>query len=148
MKSPCLCLFFVLTTWQMSGFAQEGMRTGERLVDDIQPAKIGEQITIPKPRLRIPATLNLTVFGKPLSAVVGAYRDGDETIRRAVEGRIQEAERWAAKDDAWYVERTGKHTPLGMWTLACPFHPERVRDFSEDNFEWDIENPWRSPTAW
>ncbi len=129
--------------WQLAGFADQGMAVGELLVDDVTLTKIGERIVRPKPRLRIPAQLTPKVFGKTPAEVAEAVKGGDEAMRRAVEARIAQAETWAAKPDSWYVERTAKHTPLGMWTIACPFHPERVRDFSSDNFEWDIDDPWR-----
>ncbi len=30
-----------------------------------------------------------------------------------------------------------------MWTTACPFHPERVQDFSDSGWEWSLEEPSR-----
>jgi hypothetical protein len=83
------------------------------------------------------------VRGKPLADLVAAYRVGDEETRRYVDGCLAAADRWARESDAWYLERIGVHTPLGIWTIACPFHPERVRDFSKDNFQWDIQEPWK-----
>ncbi len=95
------------------------------------------------PRLRLPERFRLVVLGKPIEEVVRAYRSGDARTVSAVAGVFKAARRWSAKSDSWYLERTGRRTPLGMWTLACPLHPQRVRDFSRHNFRWSIDDPWR-----
>jgi len=129
--------------WHVAGFEDDGMRLGELLVDDVELVKLGRTNVQQERRITIPEQLNVTVLGRPIDELVRLHRDGDEKVRAAVEARLRGAARWAEKDDSWYLERTGKHTPLGMWTLACPFHPERVRDFSADNFKWSIDEPWK-----
>ena len=94
-------------------------------------------------RIRIPPKPTLAIRGKPIGDIVSAYETDDSETRAFVEARLNAADRWSRKTDAWYLERTARHTPVGMWTVACPFHPERVRDFSADNFEWGIEDPWK-----
>ena len=129
--------------WHVAGFQSEGMRPGVVLVDDVELSKIGSTQPAARPRLRIPKRVHVTVMGRSLEDLLRSYRSGDERVCEYVERALAAGERWASKPDAWYVERVSPHTPLGMWTLACPFHPERVRDFSKDNFEWSIDQPWR-----
>ena len=129
--------------WHVTGFEHEGMRPGELFVDDVELTLVGQTTAKPEPRLTIPAKVNVTIWGQPIAEIAHKYREGDEHTKEAVDRCIKAAERWATKDDSWYLERTGKHTPLGMWTVACPFHPERVRDFSKDNFHWSIDEPWK-----
>ena len=133
----------VALKWHVAGFEDDGMRLGELLVDDVELVRLGQTSVQQERRITIPEKLNVTVLGRPIDELVRLYRASDDRVREAVEARLQRAARWAEKDDSWYLERTGKHTPVGMWTLACPFHPERVRDFSKDNFQWSIDEPWK-----
>ncbi|MBT3377371.1 MAG: hypothetical protein HN742_06030 [Lentisphaerae bacterium] len=128
--------------WQVAGFAEEGMALGTLLVDDVEVIEMGNQKAAVAQRIRFPEKAHVSLFGKPIAEIKALFQKGNENIVQAVEGQLAAAERWVMKDDAWYLERTGKHTPLGMWTVACPFHPERVRDFSKDNFSWHIDDPW------
>ena len=129
--------------WQVAGFLHAGMHTGQLLVDDVKVTQVGTLTGRDRRPIVIPPKANVTVFGKAVEDVVAAFDSGDEATRKAVAAAVAAADRWAAKNDSWYLERAGKHTPLGMWTLACPFHPERVRDFSKDNFQWSIDDPWK-----
>ena len=128
--------------WQIAEFADEGMALGTLLVDDVEVIDMGGSEENGTRRIRFPKKANVLLFGKPLAEIKTLYLAGDEGVIRAVERQVARAEQWVTKEDAWYLERIGKHTPLGMWTVACPFHPERVRDFSKDNFSWHINDPW------
>jgi hypothetical protein len=91
----------------------------------------------------LPSKFNVFIDGRDIKELTKAFRAGSPKTVSLVKSKLERAERWAGNSDSWYLERTAPFTPLGLWTVACPLHPERVRDFSPDNFEWSIDDPWQ-----
>jgi len=130
--------------FHVAGHKSKGMAPGMLHIDDVsiqQGAALPR--TPPRKRIVLPDTFHPTVEGRTPAELAAALRQDDPETEALVEGKLKQADRWADKNDSWFLHRHAAFTPVGLWTVACPFHPERVRDFSADNFEWDIEDPWR-----
>ena len=120
------------------------LATGTRCSIDTLAAEVpSPPKTPPAKRIALPAKFNVFIDGRRVEDLADAFRSESPKAVATVEDKLNRAESWAAHDDSWYLERTASFTPVGLWTIACPFHPEKVRDFSPDNFEWSIDDPWR-----
>lgn len=93
--------------------------------------------------LVLPETMHPSVRGVDVGELRERYRAGDEDAARLVEGVLAHAEQWRDSDGEWWLDRVLPVTPLGMWTTACPFHPERVQDFSDSGWRWSLDEPFR-----
>jgi hypothetical protein len=126
------------------GHQTQGMTTGMLWIDDVSIAA-GESVpeTPPPKRIVLPAEFHPFIEGRGIEELRRAFRAGEADATELVAAKLERADTWADKSDSWFLHRTASFTPVGLWTLACPFHPSRVRDFSPDNFEWSIDDPWK-----
>ncbi len=93
--------------------------------------------------LVLPETTHPLVRGVDVDDLRERYRAGDEEAVALVEGVLGKAEQWRDIDGQWWLDRILPVTPRGMWTTACPFHPERVQDFSDYGWRWSLDEPFR-----
>lgn len=93
--------------------------------------------------LVLPETMHPLVRGVDVSDLRERYRAGDEDAVKLVDAVLEQAGQWRDCDGEWWLDRVLHVTPVGMWTTACPFHPERVQDFSDYGWSWSLEEPFR-----
>lgn len=91
----------------------------------------------------MPETMHPFVQGIPVADLQERYRGGDDEACSLVDAVLERAEAYEGLSDDWWLQRIMHHTPLGMWTTACPFHPERVQDFSDYSWQWSLDEPFR-----
>lgn len=93
--------------------------------------------------IELPDLMHPTVRGVPVDELRERYRAGDDEAAATVEQVLSRAEQWRDVGDEWWLDRVLPVTPLGMWTTACPIHPERCQDFSDVRWEWSLDEPFR-----
>ncbi len=128
----------------VAGHEAEGMSKGVLYVDDvvIEAGEAMPPTSPPRPPV-LPDVFHPTIGGRSVEELREAVAAGDAETLELVEKILERANAtWAVGDDSRLLSRRAAFTPVGLWTVACPFHPERVRDFSKDNFEWSIDDPW------
>ena len=91
--------------------------------------------------VRFPERPRIWIDRLPLEDFCRRYEAGDEGVRQRVETALAQAEKWAARPDAWYLEVIWNKEPRGYRTNACPIHPYLVRYYNY--FEWSLDDPWR-----
>ena len=91
----------------------------------------------------LPETMNPLVRDQDVADLTARYRAGDEKAIDLVNGLLEHAEQWRDIDGEWWLDRILPVTPVGMWTTACPFHPERVQDFSDYGWGWSLDEPFK-----
>ncbi len=93
--------------------------------------------------LVLPDTMHPSVRGVDVAELREGYRAGDEDAVKLVESVLTQAGQYRECDATWWLDRVLPVTPIGMWTTACPFHPERVQDFSDSGWRWSLDEPFR-----
>ncbi len=93
--------------------------------------------------LVLPDTMHPSVRGIDVADLRERYRADDADAVALVDGVLERAEQWRDIDGTWWLDRVLPVTPIGMWTTACPFHPERCQDFSDVSWRWSLDEPFR-----
>ena len=83
-----------------------------------------------------------SIAGQTPQEFARKWRDGGQREVDYASRILKLARRWVEKPDTYWIERVSPTTPLGMWTLACPVHPFRVRDFAT-KLKWRMDDPWK-----
>ncbi len=91
----------------------------------------------------LPGEMHPTIRQIPVERLRERYLAGDDRAAEVVDSVLRQAEEYRQTGDAYWLDRVLPVTPLGMWTTACPFHPERCQDFSDVGWEWSLEQPFR-----
>ncbi len=93
--------------------------------------------------IQIPDRIAPVVQGSEVSELARSFADGDAQAVALVANVLKRAEAYSDIDAEWWLQRTAVKTPLGMWTTACPFHPEQVKDFSSASWRWTLDEPFK-----
>ncbi len=93
--------------------------------------------------MELPAVMHPMVQGVPVEELRERFAAGDKQAVAIVKRVLDRAEPWRGIDGQWWLDRVSPVTPLGMWTTACPIHPERCQDFSDVSWRWSLDEPFR-----
>ncbi len=93
--------------------------------------------------ITIPEQMRPVVRGIDVQELAARYATKDPEAVATVDAVLKRAEAYQNITAQWWIERTAVKTPLGMWTTACPFHPEQVKDFSSVSWRTSLDEPFR-----
>jgi len=93
--------------------------------------------------IALPAVMHPMVQGVAVEELAERYAAGDAGAVAIVDAVLERAAQWQAIDAQWWLDRVLPVTPIGMWTTACPIHPERCQDFSDVSWRWSLDEPFR-----
>lgn len=93
--------------------------------------------------IALPAVMHPLVRGIPVEELAARFAAGETDAVATVDDVLERAEGLGDIDAQWWLDRVLPVTPLGMWTTACPIHPERCQDFSDVSWRWSLDEPFR-----
>jgi len=93
--------------------------------------------------IALPAVMHPLVRDVDVAELRERYAAGDAGAVAIVDAVLERAAQWQAIDGQWWLDRVLPVTPIGMWTTACPIHPERCQDFSDVSWRWSLDEPFR-----
>jgi hypothetical protein len=128
--------------FKIAGCERDGVTLGTLWVDDVSLRPERQALAEDLPLLKLPAQPHLTTEGRDFSQIRQAMAAGDPPTVQWAKRRLAEADRWAARSDAWYVDLVLPQTPRGMYTTACPIHPFLTRP-NVHCFQWSEKEPWK-----
>ncbi len=93
--------------------------------------------------IELPAVMHPLVQGVPVEELRERYAAGDERAIAIADSTVDRADALGPIGAQWWLDRVLPVTPIGMWTTACPIHPERCQDFSDVSWRWSLDEPFR-----
>jgi len=93
--------------------------------------------------IALPTVMHPMMQGVAVEELGARFAADDAEALAIVDGVLERAEGLRGIDGQWWLDRVLPVTPIGMWTTACPIHPERCQDFSDVKWRWSLDEPFR-----
>ena len=128
--------------FRLNGYAEDGLKLGRVCIDEVTIERATLGLTAEDlPRLEIPDDPAVYDGETPIEEVLAGYRASAENTIARVKQTLTQADAYAAKSDEWYRQYFAPFPPRGCYTVTCPIHPFKTRNYNW--FEMSMDEPWK-----